>query len=63
MALEYQNEYPDIMSRPNGGMVSSARPLVQGTTLTERDGKSNFVCGGVFSQGQAAASLEDCNRV
>lgn len=63
MALEYANEYPDILSRPKGGLVLFHRPLVRGAALTERDGKPDFVCGGAFLRDPAMVSLEDCERV
>ncbi|VDS07636.1 hypothetical protein PARHAE_00814 [Paracoccus haematequi] len=63
MTLEYANEYPDILSRPTGGLVPSDRPLVRGAALTERDGKPDFVCGGAFLQDPATVSLDDCERV
>ena len=62
-ALDYANEYPDILSRQTGGSsLPGLRPL-PGAALTEQDGKSDLVCCGASPTGPSPDMSDDRARV
>ncbi|WP_235986157.1 hypothetical protein [Paracoccus aerius] len=61
--LEYLKEYPDILHRRSVEPDLSTRPSIRRAALTERDGKSDFVCGGASAAGPVTEPMEECTCV